>query len=68
MVLITKVSLVKGMNVSKPAHTRVSKVPGEAMSRRAPLNSVMMAVAMRANHEPHGWKGALYGRASRDRP
>lgn len=29
---------------------------------------VMIAVEIKANHEPNGWNGALYGRESRERP
>ncbi len=32
------------------------------------MNKVMMAVEIRANHDPQGWKGALYGRSSLDMP
>lgn len=34
----------------------------------APLKIVMIAVETRANHDPYGWNGALYGRSSLERP
>ena len=35
---------------------------------RKPLNRVMIPVETNANHEPKGWKGALYGSVSREMP
>jgi hypothetical protein len=55
----------EGHPAENGAHvTNVSFVKGMNVSN--PLNKVMIPVAISANHEPHGWKGALYGSVSRD--
>ena len=33
-----------------------------------PLKKVMITVETKANQLPHGWKGALYGKLSREIP
>ena len=52
------------MSAVRPTTRHISCQP----QRNAPLKSVIMAVETSANHDPHGWKGALYGRSSLDMP
>jgi len=45
----------------------LSNIRYEVMGR-SPLKMVMIPVVIIANQEPYGWKGALYGRESREMP
>ena len=46
--------------------TKLAAFQGRKVSN--PLNNVIIPVETKASHAPHGWKGALYGKSSLERP